>query len=123
MQVKAIEKLQSEMTANATNSYIQVVGVFLIEHLAGNPQDAEKILVADKTVGKSLEVMRVAAEKKQVKRSAMFTPQEGFDIVMKYFEIDTKPSISVTKPAENVTEKEKSVTKSNDFEINLEDFL
>lgn len=123
MQSKAIEKLQSEMAANTTNSYIQVVGVFLIEHLAKNPQDAEKILSTDKTIDKSLEEMRKQAEKKQVKRSAMFTPQEGFDIVMKYFGINNVNAPVVIMATAPVPAPLAQKPTTNDFEINLEDFL
>ena len=55
---KAIEKLQSEMTKNKTNPMIQVVGGFLLKHLENNPLDAEKIIIEDKTIGKSLDEMR-----------------------------------------------------------------
>lgn len=126
---KAIEKLQSEMTKNNTNSYIQEVGRFLMEHLNENPQDAEKILAADKTVGKSLDEMRKAAEKKKVGNTAMFTPQEGFGIIMKYFGI--KVTTLTTARAAAPTESSDRVTLSStadskpkiDFDIKLEDLL
>ena len=123
MLTQAIEKLRSEMTQNNANSYIQVVGGFLVQHLENNPQDAEKILVADKTIGKSLDKMRKAAEKKKVGNCAVLTDQDGFEVVLKYFGIDTKPSAYVTKPVEYVTEKPKSVTSSNGFDVNLDDLL
>jgi hypothetical protein len=123
MPTKAIEKIKSEMTKNNTNSYIQAVGGFLLQHLESNPQDAEKILVADKTVGKSLDEMRKAAQKKKVGSCAVLTDQEGFAIVLKYFGIDTKPSEYVPKPVESVTEKVISNDKSNYFDIKLEDLL
>ena len=113
-------KLQSEMTQNNANSYIQVGGGFLLQHLAENPQDAEKILAADKTIGKSLEEMWKQAEKKQAKRSAIFTPQEGFTIVMKYFGIDaTIPEVpKVNAPTPAPVEPTK-----NNFDVNLDDLL
>ena len=120
---QAISKVRAEMTQNNANSYIQVVGGFLLDHLDKNPQDAEKILVADKTIGKSLDEMRKAAEKKKVGNCAVLTDQDGFEVVLKYFGINTKPSAYVTKPVENVTEKPKNVTSSNDFDVNLDDLL
>lgn len=120
---KAIEKLQSEMTQNNTNSYIQVVGGFLLQHLEINPQDAEKVLTADKTIGKSLDEMSKAASKKKVGNCGVLTDIEGFAVVLKYFGIDTKPSTNVTKPVENATEKPKSNYFSNDFEVDLDDLL
>ncbi|KLU66724.1 hypothetical protein DEAC_c13920 [Desulfosporosinus acididurans] len=123
MLTKAIEKLQSEMTKNNNNSYIQVVGSFLLQHLNDNPTDAEKIINTDKTVAKSLEEMRKVAEKKKNGNCAVLTDQEGFEVVLKYFGIDAKPTVIVTKPAQNVTEKPKSVTAAADFDIKLEDLL
>jgi len=120
---KAIEKLQSEMTQNNANSYIQVVGGFLLQHLSENPQDSEKILGTDKTIGKSLAEMQKEAGKKKVGNCAVLTDQEGFAVVLKYFGIDTKPSEYVPKPVENVTEKPKSVTSATNFDIKLEDLF
>jgi hypothetical protein len=135
MSAKAIEKLQSEMAKDTANSYIQVVGGFLIQHLEQNPQDAEKIhakenipvgekmLVEDKTIAKSLEEMKKVASKKKVGNCAVLTDQEGFAAVLKYFGIGTEPAEYVPKPVESVTEKAKSVTSSTSFDISLEDLL
>ena len=123
MPTKAIEKIQSEMTKDNTNSYIQAVGEFLLQHLAENPQDAERILTKDKTIEKSLEEMRKVAQKKKSGNCAVLTDQEGFAVVLKYFGIDTKPSEYVSKPIKNVTERVKSNYYSNDFDIKLEDLL
>jgi len=118
---QAISKVRAEMTQNNANTYIQVVGGFLLDHLDKNSQDAEKILSADKTIDKSLEEMRKQAEKKQVKRSTMFTPQEGFTIVLKYFGIDAiVPEVPMVNMPNPVQAEKKPVT--NDFNVNLEDF-
>ena len=119
---QAISKIREEMTQNNANPYIQVVGGFLLQHLAKNPLDAEKILAVDKTIDKSLDEMRKQAEKKQVKQSAMFTPQEGFTIVMKYFGVDAivPEAPLVSAPAPELVEKKPA---TNDFDINLDDFL
>lgn len=126
---KAIEKLQSEMTKNTTNSYIQVVGGFLLQHLSENPQDADKILVIDKTIGKSLDEMQKAAGKKKVGNTAMFTPQEGFEIVMKYFgikdsDLTTARAAAPIASSDRVTQPSAAESKpSIDFDIKLEDLL
>jgi len=120
---QAILKVSTEMTSNKDNPMFQIVGEFLLQHLDENPQDAERLLSADKTIGKSLTEMRKAAEKNKVGNCAVLTDQEGFAVVLKHFEIDTKPSTSVIKPVENVTENPKSVTNSASFDINLDDLL
>lgn len=119
MLAQAIDKLRSEMTQNIANSYIQVVGGFLLQHLESSPQDAEKILDTDKTISKSLDEMWKVAEKNQHKNFAMFTPQEGLEIVMKYFGIETAVNMQMpTAPAPAAKPKSEI-----DFDIKLEDLL
>jgi len=119
----AIAKLRNEMAQNNSNPYIQVVGEYLINHLNSNPEAAEKILNTDKTVGKSLEEMRKAASGKKVGGVAVLTDQEGFDIVLKYFDIDTKTAQNVTEGPKTVTETIKTVSKDVDFDLKLEDLI
>lgn len=124
MPAKAIEKLQSEMTKNTANSYVQVVGGFLLQHLNENPQDAEKILVAEKTIGKSLEEMRKEASKKKVGSCAVLTDQEGFAVVLKYFGI--KAIAPTSAPKAPTPEIHSAIAGSKpviDFDIKLEDLL
>ena len=128
MQTKAIEKLRSEMTQNTANSYIQVVGGFLLQHLESNPQDAEKILVADKTISKSLEEMRKAAEKKRFGNCAVLTDPEGFAVVLKYFGIEADAPIAApvarTSDIFNRSNPPSVAEKQTiDFDIKLEDLI
>lgn len=122
MLTKAIDKIRSEMTQNTANSYIQVVGGFLLQHLESHPEDAEKILVADKDIGKSLEEMRKAAgKKKRVGSCAVLTDQEGFAVVLKYFNIKEKPAAPINTTAHTpVPEPTKSTI---DFDVRLEDLF
>lgn len=126
MKNQAIAKLKNEMEKDK-NPYVQIVGGFLINHLETNPESAEKILNADKTIGKSLNEMRKAAEKKKVGNCAVLTDQEGFEIVLKYFGIEgavaavTSPVQTKTVEAPKVVEAEKK--KEVDFDISLDDLL
>jgi hypothetical protein len=124
----AIAKLKAEIDQNKNNSYVQVVGEFLLSHLDKHPQDAEKILDKDKTIAKSLDEMRNAASKKKVGNCAMFTPAEGFAIVLKYFGIES--TVDITVPAALVDPKPtiaptlKPKAKSAvDFDVSLDEFL
>lgn len=99
MLTDAIKKLEAEMASN-TNPYIQAVGAFLVDHLNKSPKDAEKFLVADKTILKSLDAMKSAAEKKKVGNCAVLTDQEGFAIVLKYFGIDGQAPTAAQKAIE-----------------------
>ncbi|EGW40679.1 hypothetical protein [Desulfosporosinus sp. OT] len=116
---QTISKVRAEMTQNNANSYIQVVGGFLLDHLDKNPEDAEKIFNADKTISKSFDEIRKAAEKKKVGNSAMFTPQEGFAIVMKYFGIDTVVDMQRPVAPAPIVQPKSDI----DFDIKLEDLL
>ena len=124
MPSKAIEKLQSEMTKNNTNTYIQKVGGFLLQHLAENPQDADKILVADKDIGKSVSEVRKVAEKKKVGNCAVLSDQECFALVLKYFGITTARAAAPIANPKRVTQPSSADSKPEiDFDIKLEDLL
>lgn len=118
---KAIEKIHTEMNKNTNNQYIQVVGDFLLQHLQKDPGAADKILSESKTIAGSLEDMRTQASKRQVNRCGMFTPQEGFEIVLKYFGIIGEP-IKVDTPV-NVVPAVKPGAKNTEFNVNLDDLL
>lgn len=108
--MQAIKKLKEEIQKNSNNSYIQVVGNFLIGYLEQNPESAKSVLAEDKTIAKSLDEMRKEAEKKKVGNCAVLTDQEGFDVVLKYFGITSKES----------SPKEEEPIKETDDEIDLE---
>ena len=119
---KAIEKLRSEITQNADNPYIQVVGEFLIQHLNADPAAAKKIMTADKTVEKSLDEMRKAAgRKKKVGNCVVLTDQEGFEVVLKYFNIEGKPAAPVNTIAPTPVPEPTKPTIG--FDVRLEDLL
>lgn len=117
----AITKLRSEMDANKNNSYIQVVGQFLLQHIESHPDDAEKIMTADKTIAKSLEAMRKEAEKKKSGNCAVLTDQEGFAIVLKYFGIEGAPEVKSTDVP--VSQPQPEPAKAAAFDISLDDLL
>lgn len=78
-----IEKAVSEKHMNS--AYVQEIGKYLLQQLPINPDLAAKVLIKDKTILKSLDVMRKVAEKRKTGNCAMLTPQEGFDVIMKYY--------------------------------------
>jgi hypothetical protein len=121
---QAKAKLTAEIEQSKNNPYVQVVGQFLLGYVDGNPHDAEKILVTDKSIAKSLDTMRKEAEKKKVGNCAVLTDQEGFAVVLKYFDI--KPG-SVIIPSDFRTpaapQPEPKSKPNDDFDIKLEDLL
>ena len=121
---QAIAKVRTEMTQEATNSYIQVVGEFLLQHLSSNQAAAEMIMNADKSIGKSLDEMRkVAGKKKKIGNCTVLTDQEAFSVVLKYFGIDSvadiqSPVAPTPVPAPIVKPK-----SDIDFDVSLDDLL
>ena len=114
MMNNAIAKIKSEMDQNKNTPYIQVIGNFLLQHLEKNPQAAAKINAVGKTISGSMAEMRKAAEKKKVGNCAVLTDQEGFDIVFKYFGIQTTETIQTAAPA---------LSPEVDFDVSLDDLL
>ena len=110
---KARSKIKAEMEHNSNSTYIKVVGNFLLQHLEAHPDAAEKILVEDKTITKSLAEMRKVAEKQKNGNVAVLTDQEGFAVVLQYFGITTAPVKTELVP-------EKATV---DFDVRLEDLL
>lgn len=116
--MEALKKIKSEMDANIGNQYVQYIGKFLNDHLAKNPSDGAKVMDGDKTILKSLEAMRAEASKKKVGNFAILTPEEGIEIVLKYFGITSSavaPIPVVSSPA--------AAPKKVDFELSLNDLL
>jgi hypothetical protein len=124
---RAKAKLKDEMEGNKKNPYVQVVGGFLLQYIESNPAVAERILAADKTILKSLDEMKRAAEKKKVGNCAVLTDQEGFDVVLKYFGISgTAPAAVMTPPpVSSVVAKSPALTPkpAAAFDLDLEDLL
>lgn len=71
--------------------------------------------------------MQKEASKNKVGNSAMFTPQEGFEIVMKYFGIEATAPLAAPPAARSVPTPsiQPKVTSKPaiDFDIKLEDLF
>lgn len=117
MRAEAIEKLNKEMDGANNNPYVQVIGKFLLQHIESNPDDAGKILAADKTIAKSLDAMRKAAEKVKVGNMAMLSDEEGYRIVLQYFGIEGQPTAATSPPVEP------KPTAGAAFDVKLDDFM
>lgn len=117
---KAIKKIKAEIDSNKNNSYIQVVGEFLLQHLQDNPTNAEKVVQVGKTIGQSLNEMKKAAEKKKVGNCAVLSEQEGFKVVLEYFGIDAAVSEVGVKPQEHIVQAPIAQVKKPNIEFNVE---
>lgn len=119
---KAVEKINDEIEKEK-NPYVKVIGEYLLKVIADNEGAAEKILAADKTIMKSLEAMRKAAEKNKVGNMAMISDEEGFAIVIKYFEIkrEKKNDMANKKVIDFKAKKEEK--EEDIFNVSLDDYL
>ncbi|MPM11363.1 hypothetical protein SDC9_57706 [bioreactor metagenome] len=119
---KAVKKINDEIEKEK-NPYVKVIGEYLLKVIADNEGAAEKILAADKTIMKSLEAMRKAAEKNKVGNMAMISDEEGFAIVIKYFEIkrEKKNDMANKKVIDFKAKKEEK--EEDIFNVSLDDYI
>lgn len=88
MKEQAIAKIKAEMEKD-NDAYIKIIGDMLLKHISAHPSDSEKIIAEGKSISGSVSAMTEVARKKQKNSRAVLTDEEGFEIVLKYFEIDT----------------------------------
>lgn len=121
---KAITKINDEMKKE-NNPYVKLIGEYLLEVIKNNETAAEKILDKDKSIMKSSEEMRKAAEKVKVGNMAMISDEEGFSIVLKYFGIEKSgPKASAYIKAADVMPKENKEEAIEDMlNISLDAYL
>ncbi|GAB6169674.1 hypothetical protein JCM1393_21340 [Clostridium carnis] len=122
---KAIKKINDEIEKE-NNPYVKIIGEYLLSVIENNEDAAEKILEKDKTIMKSLESMRKEAEKNKVGNMAMISDEEGFAIVLKYFEIKKakKEKLKVNESIKVINFKSKKEEKEEDiFNVSLDDYL
>ncbi len=124
---EAIQKINAEIEKEKSNPYVKMIGQFLIGYIEQNPESAEKFADKDKTVLKSLDAMRKAAEKKKSGNYAILTDQEGFEIVLEYFGVDAKlgvkPKLDALAPAPTVPQIQSVPKTESNFSISLDDLL
>jgi len=89
---KAIEKINKEIEANKDNRAIKKVGEFILEQMS--EVNAEKILVEGKTIKGSFEAMKTHAKTMAKNGYAVLTDEEGYEQVMKYYEMSKKEETS-----------------------------
>lgn len=118
----AIIKLNAEVESSE-NPYVKLIGEFLKSHVEANPNDAEKILVTDKTVLKSLGAVKAESMKNQFDGMSMLTDAEGFAVVFKYFGIEGQAVISPAPVVPSTVPVNNTQKPSSRFDISLDDLL
>lgn len=84
---EALQRIQKEVGDNAGNKMIAFVGGELIKFVRANPDKAELLAAADKSIKGAFDAMRKAAEKVKVGNMAVLAPDEGMAVVMEYYGI------------------------------------
>lgn len=108
---KALDKLEAEVTAaDKDDGYTPYIASFLMEHVRQHPQDAVLIIADNKTIKGSLKHMEDEARKKQKNNRAMFSPEQGKAVILKYYGI-------------NANEPKVVATVTTSFTASLDDIL
>lgn len=87
----AVDKLRDEMVRKDSGAYVQRVGEFLTNYLLEHPEAEAAILAKDKSIAGSLQEMKKEARKHMDHGVGVFSDEEGFAFVLKYFGIDGEP--------------------------------
>lgn len=83
---RAIEKINAEMQKNASNTYVEIVGHYLIDRCSDDIA-AARVMVEGKTLSGAMQAVESTARKAAVKNVAVLTPDTVFDAVDSYFGI------------------------------------
>jgi len=92
---QAINKLRQEIEENRDNLYINYVGNYLVDYITRNNQYSEKFMNEEKTIKGSLEYMKTKAKAQAKNGMAMLTPEEGFEVILDYYEIKPATKLKV----------------------------
>jgi len=119
---KAIKKLKAEIDGSKNNSNIQAVGKFMLHYLELCPEASEQVLKEGKTLKGSIDEMKKIAKTKAVDGCGMITDNEGFGIVLKYFDIKRIVSEVTQNPIEVVKDTVAPIAqnKKSDIDFNVE---
>jgi len=116
MKEEAIEKINDELKSNI-GPVVNRIGVFLKNHVERYPDDAAKVLAVDKTLKGAFGAMKDEAKKSQVGGCGVMTDEEGYALVLRYFEIDTLSAPDVPK------QTEVQAPRAGALNISLDDLL
>ena len=114
----AVKKITDEMKANETSGYIQAVGKMLLGYLEAHPEASIRIMAENKTIKNSLAEMRKVASEKKSDNVAVLTDQEGFAVVLRYFDIEGEPLLGLDNYKSAPVPQ-----KPARFDVSLEDLL
>jgi len=121
---QAMAKLQAELRVDGVHPYVSAIGNFLMDHIKDNPSAAEKIMAEGKTIVGSMKEMQKKAEKVKVDNCAVLTREQGYEIVLEYFDITGTAPVVNTVSLNNAPKEPITAPKpASRFEASLDEFL
>ena len=88
MIMKAIQKINTEMQKNPTDTYTEIVGHYIIDR-CGDEITAAKVADEKKSLKGAMDAVMQLATKKKQGNVAVLTPQDVFGAVDQYFDMAT----------------------------------
>jgi hypothetical protein len=100
---QALQKIQAELAEKPNDTYVQVIGGFLIKHLREHPVHAQQILTDGKTIAGSLAAAKEEARKHQTNGVGVLSDEECFAVVLKYYGINLPVAVPAAAAAPKIT--------------------
>lgn len=124
MIMKAIQKINTEMQKNPTDTYTEIIGHYIIDR-CGDEITAARVADEKKSLKGAMEAVMQLATKKKQGNVAVLTPQDVFGAVDKYFGMitDEEAQEMAIAAACGATKTQVKPPVAKKVALNLSDFL
>ena len=124
MIMKAIQKINTEMQKNPTDTYTEIIGHYIIDR-CGDEITAARVADEKKSLKGAMEAIMQLATKKKQGNVAVLTPQDVFGAVDKYFGMitDEEAQEMAIAAACGATKTPVKPPVAKKVALNLSDFL
>lgn len=82
---EAIKKINDEMQKDPNNTYMEIIGHYLIDRATAEPMVAAAINEPKKTLKDAMDKVMESAKKKKQGNVAVLTPDQVFEVIDDYF--------------------------------------
>lgn len=119
---KAIEKINTEMQKNPDDSYMEIIGHYIIDRCE-EQNAAEKVAIDGKTLKGAMDAVMAKAQKAKKGNVAVLTPATVFSAVDAYFGITTDTAAQLKAIQGGTPAPAAAPAPINKVNLSLEDFL
>ncbi len=119
---KAIEKINAEMQKDPDDSYIEIIGHYIIDRCEER-DTAEKVAIEGKTLKGAMDAVMSKAIKAKKGSVAVLTPATVFGAVDAYFGITTDTAAQLKAIQGSTPAPAAAPVPTNKVNLSLEDFL